>query len=77
MGFRFNSCPYGIDKDKDDNIRIGDAGGALVRFDPRTKQFTFYPSPQRGDVPKIEITRDGASARAASAICMIFMVSSL
>jgi streptogramin lyase len=35
-------------------------GGSLIRFDPRAEKFTFYPSPQRGDMPKIEITRDGA-----------------
>jgi hypothetical protein len=26
----------------------------------KTEKFTFYPAVQRGDLPKIEITRDGA-----------------
>jgi streptogramin lyase len=57
-----HSQPYDVWPDRENNIWISDAGmgGALVRFDPRTEKFTFYPSPQRGDMPKIEITREGA-----------------
>ena len=56
------SQPYDIWPDREDNLWISDAGmgGALVRFDPRSEKFTVYPSPQRGDMPKVEITRDGA-----------------
>lgn len=56
------SEPYDIWPDKDDNMWISDAGmgGALIRFDPRTEKFTFYPAVQRGDMPKVEITREGA-----------------
>jgi virginiamycin B lyase len=56
------SQPYDVWPDRENNIWISDAGmgGALVRFDPRTEKFTFYPSPQRGDMPKIEITHEGA-----------------
>ena len=45
------------------NIWIADAGqeGTLIRFNPQTETFAFFPSPQaRADKPKIQITRDGA-----------------
>ncbi|HWN54093.1 MAG TPA: hypothetical protein VNP91_03215, partial [Methylomirabilota bacterium] len=35
-------------------------GGALIRFDQRAKKFTYYPTPQITDQPKLAITRDGA-----------------
>ena len=56
------SEPYDTWPDPEDNIWIGDGGqsGALIKFDPRTEKFTYYPAPQRGDMPKLEITRDGA-----------------
>jgi virginiamycin B lyase len=56
------SEPYDVWPDKDDNMWISDAamGGALIKFDPRSEKFTFYPAVQRGDMPKIEITREGA-----------------
>jgi streptogramin lyase len=48
--------------DKDNNMWIADGamGGAIIKFDQKTEKFTFYPAVQRGDLPKIEITRDGA-----------------
>lgn len=54
--------PYDIQPDKDDNIWISDSGqgGALVKLDPKTMKFTYFPSPQRTDMPKIEVSRDGA-----------------
>jgi streptogramin lyase len=33
---------------------------ALVGFDLRTRKFTYYPSPQKTAMPKIEVTREGA-----------------
>ena len=36
------------------------ADGAIIKFDQKTEKFTFYPGVQRGDLPKIEITREGA-----------------
>jgi streptogramin lyase len=56
------SEPYDVWPDKDDNMWISDAamGGALIKFDPRSEKFIFYPAVQRGDMPKIEITREGA-----------------
>jgi len=54
--------PYDIWPDKDNNMWIADGamGGAIIKFDPKTEKFTFYPAVQRGDLPKIEITRAGA-----------------
>jgi virginiamycin B lyase len=54
--------PYDIWPDKDNNLWIADGamGGAIVKFDQKTEKFTFYPGVQRGDLPKIEITREGA-----------------
>lgn len=56
------SQPYDTWPDAEDNIWITDGGqgGALIRFNPRTEKFTYYPSPQRTDMPKVSITRDGA-----------------
>jgi virginiamycin B lyase len=38
----------------------GGQGGAAIRFDPKTEKFTYFPTPQRTDQPKMEITREGA-----------------
>jgi virginiamycin B lyase len=56
------SQPYDTWPDAQDNIWIGDGGqvGTLIKFDQRTEKFTYYPSPQRTDMPKLEITREGA-----------------
>ncbi len=32
----------------------------LIRLDPRSGLQSYYPTPQRTDIPKITITRDGA-----------------
>jgi len=61
---------YDVQPDAQDNLWISDSGqgGAIVKFDRATKKFTYYPSVQFGDMPKLEITRDGAiwySARSA------------
>jgi virginiamycin B lyase len=54
--------PYDIWPDRDNNMWIADGamGGAIIKFDQSAENFTFYPAVQRGDIPKIEITRDGA-----------------
>src|SRR6266849_2813768 len=54
--------PYDIWPDNDNNMWIADGamGGAIIKFDQKTEKFTFYPGVQRGDLPKIEITREGA-----------------
>jgi len=56
------SEPYDVWPDRQDNIWISDGGqgGALIRFDPRGKTFTYYPTPQITDQPKLAITREGA-----------------
>ena len=56
------SRPYDPQGDYEGNVWFGDDGqnGATVKFDPRNGQFTFYPTPQMADQPKIELTRDGA-----------------
>ena len=56
------SEPYDVWPDPEDNVWISDGGqgGTLIKFDPRTEKFTYYPSPQRTDMPKLEITREGA-----------------
>lgn len=56
------SRPYDPQADYDGNIWFGDngQGGTTIKFDPRTREFSYYPTPQVTDQPKIEITRDGA-----------------
>ena len=61
---------YDVQPDAQDNLWISDSGqgGAIVKFDRTTKKFTYYPSIQLTDMPKLEVTRDGAiwySARSA------------
>ena len=56
------SRPYGIVADPEDKIWFGDGGlgGALVRFDPDTESFTYYPEPRQADNPNLDVTREGA-----------------
>ena len=56
-----NSTPYDAVGAPDGNIWVSDGGqgGTLIRFDPQTEQFTYYPTPQYTDMPKIRITREG------------------
>jgi virginiamycin B lyase len=56
------SRPYDPQADYEGNIWFGDngQGGATIRYDPRTKEWSYYPTPQVTDQPKIEITREGA-----------------
>jgi streptogramin lyase len=56
------SRPYDPQADYEGNIWFGDngQGGATIKFDPRTREFSYYPTPQITDQPKIEITRNGA-----------------
>ena len=66
------SEPYDTWADPDDNIWISDGGqgGVLIKFDQKTEEFTFYPSPRRTDFPKLAITRDGAIWYAPRMIAM-------
>jgi virginiamycin B lyase len=64
--------PYDVSPDGKGSIWMGDDSNlnevpngmyfdtALIRFDQEMQNFTYYPSPQRTAMPKIEITRDGA-----------------
>jgi streptogramin lyase len=56
------SYPYDIQPDHEGKVWISDSGqgGALIHFDPKTGKFVYFPSPQRTDMPKIEILRDGS-----------------
>jgi streptogramin lyase len=56
------SAPYGIVVDQQDKVWFGDGGlgGALVRFDPESEKFTYFPEPRQGDNPGLDLTRDGA-----------------
>lgn len=56
------SIPYGIIADRDDDIWFGDGGmgGALVKFEPESEKFTYYPLPRQTDNPNLDTTRDGA-----------------
>jgi len=56
------SFPYDIQEDHEYNLWIADSGqgGALVKFDPRTKNFTYYPYVQRTDMPKIEVSNENS-----------------
>ena len=59
MPVRFGA-PYGTQIDPRGNVWSGDDTTGMVRFNPRTADFTYFPSPQRSSFPKLEITRDGA-----------------
>ena len=56
------SRPYDPQGDYEGNVWFGDdgQGGTTVRYNPQTKEFSYYPTPQMTDQPKIEITREGA-----------------
>ena len=56
------SEPYSIKLNrKTDLIWISDAGqgGAIVQFNSQTEKFTYYPTPRRSDMPKIDVSGDG------------------
>lgn len=56
------SRPYDVWPDHEGNLWITDdgPGGVIIKFEPETKRFTNYPSPQWADMPKVAITREGA-----------------
>lgn len=56
------SFPYDIQQDHESNYWIADSGqgGALVKFDQKTKAFTYYPYVQRTDMPKIEVSNENS-----------------
>ncbi len=54
-----NSNPYDAEVDKNDNVWLG-TDNHLLKFDQKSEKFTVYPLPERTDVPKVAVTRDGA-----------------
>ena len=52
--------PYALQIDPTGNVWVGDGATGIVRFNPRSEEFTYFPYPRRTAFPKIEITRDGA-----------------
>ena len=56
------SRPYDPQGDYEGNVWFGDdgQGGATIRYNPKSGEFSYYPTPQVADQPKIEITREGA-----------------
>lgn len=65
------SSGYDVQPDRQDNLWISDSGqgGALIKFDQKSKKFFYYPAIQRTDMPKLEVTREGAiwyTARSAA-----------
>jgi len=56
------SRPYDPQADYEGNVWFGDngQGGTTIRFNTKTREFSYFPLPQVADQPKIEITRDGA-----------------
>ncbi len=63
--------PYDVWPDAEGNIWITDDGtkATMVKYEPDTKKFTYYPSPQQGDMPKVAHSHDGGiwySPRSAS-----------
>jgi len=59
-----NSQPYDIKESHaaGGKMWFSDAGqgGALILFDPKTANFTYYPGPQQSDMPKIRVAKDGS-----------------
>jgi virginiamycin B lyase len=53
------SHPYDTRPDASDNIWISSMN-YVTKFEPETRKFIVYPTPQRTDMPKLEVTRDGA-----------------
>ena len=56
------SYPYGIMADHNNKVWFGDQGlgGALIKFDPDTESFAYYPLPRKTDNPNIDISGKGA-----------------
>ena len=55
------SEPYDAWPDAEGNIWVPDdgQGGTLMKFDPKTEKFAYYPAPQNGDMPKLAISKEG------------------
>ena len=52
--------PYATQVDPEDSVWVGDDRTGLVRLNPETEEFTYFPGPRKSAHPKMEITREGA-----------------
>lgn len=53
------ATPYDTWVDPNDNVWVS-SNNYFVMLDPRTGAMSYYPTPQRTDMPKMTITNDGA-----------------
>jgi virginiamycin B lyase len=55
------SAPYDVWPDAKGNVWITDDGSiaAMIKYEPNTKKFTYYPAPQQADMPKVAHSHDG------------------
>jgi streptogramin lyase len=51
--------PYDAEVDPANNVWVA-TDNHILKFDQKTNKFTRYPLPERSDVPKLAVTRDGA-----------------
>ena len=61
MATRFSE-PYSVKLHPNSDLiwmSDGGVGGAIVLFDSETEEFTYYPTPRRSDMPKIDVSADG------------------
>ena len=56
------SQPYDVVVEDNGEVWIADGsqGSSLIKFNPKNETFTYFPSPQDADRPKIRLTREGA-----------------
>ncbi len=59
MSIEFGA-PYALQVDRLGNVWVGDGRTGIVKFDPRSEAYSYYPYPRKTSFPKIELTRDGA-----------------
>jgi streptogramin lyase len=57
-----NSNPYDVQVDLQGKVWFSDAGmgGSIIMFDPDTEKFSVYPTPQWTDIPRLNISAEGA-----------------
>ena len=61
MVSRFSE-PYSVMVDRNTDLiwmSDGGLGGVITRFNSETETFTYYPTPRRSDMPKIDVSSDG------------------
>ena len=53
--------PYDVWPDEKGNIWItqDEPAAAIVLYEPASEKFTYYPTPQQADLPKVDRSRDG------------------